>query len=107
MEGNTYTLLDTEILLNQGIVAKEKTNFETQMILNHKQAIGFIIDNPDLFKNKLTYSTIEEIHNRIAFNLGIASGLRHKVVQITASNYQPLAIPAKIKKNSRPNSRNY
>ena len=39
-------MLDTEILLNQGIVAKEKTNFETQMVLNHKQAIGFIIDNP-------------------------------------------------------------
>ena len=87
-------------MLNHGIVAKGKTNFETQMVLNPKQAFDFIIDNPDLFKNKLACSTIEEIHNRIAFNLGIASGLRRKVVQITTSNYQPTTIPAQIKRSS-------
>ena len=49
LEGNSYTLLDTELLLKSNIRAKNKTNFETQMILNHGQAMAFIIDNPRCF----------------------------------------------------------
>ncbi|MEI8073061.1 MAG: hypothetical protein WCH00_03155, partial [Candidatus Saccharibacteria bacterium] len=48
LEGNTYTLLDTQLLLLEGVKAKNKTEFETQMILNHKDAIRFIIENKEL-----------------------------------------------------------
>ena len=97
LEGNTYSLLDTELLLLQGIRAKNKTNFETQMILNHKAAIEFIIEHPELFTDKITFAAVEEIHKLISYNLGIDFGIRKRVVKISASNYEPLAAPAKLR----------
>ena len=44
LEGNTYSLLETERLLELGEVAEGKNRRETQMILNHKAAIEFIVD---------------------------------------------------------------
>ena len=97
LEGNTYTLLDTQLLLVEGVKAKNRTEFETQMILNHKNAIAFIVENKDLFVDKLTFSTVEELHKIIGYNLGIEKGVRKKLVKITASNYTPLANPHQIK----------
>ena len=97
LEGNTYSLLDTELLLLRGVQAKNKTNFETQMILNHKSAIEFIIGHPELFKNAITFASVEEIHKRISYNLGIRSGIRRRVVKISASNYEPPTSPAKLR----------
>ncbi len=45
LEGNTYSYLDTEILIKYNNSAEWKTQVETQMILNHKNAIKYIIDN--------------------------------------------------------------
>jgi Fic/DOC family len=97
LEGNTYTLLDTQLLLTEGVTAKNRTQFETQMILNHKDAVAFIIENRDLFTNKLVFSTIEELHRIIGDNLGIESGVRKKLVRISASNYIPLAGPQQLR----------
>jgi Fic family protein len=97
LEGNTYTLLDTQLLLVEGIKAKNKTDFETQMILNHKNAIAFIIENPELFSNDVLFSTVEELHRIIGNNLGIEAGIRKKLVRISASNYVPLANPYQLK----------
>jgi Fic family protein len=44
LEGNTYSYLDTEVLIKYGERAEGKTAFETQMILNHKEVIKYIID---------------------------------------------------------------
>jgi len=44
LEGNTYSYLDTEVLIKYGESAEGKTVFETQMILNHKEVIKYIID---------------------------------------------------------------
>jgi Fic family protein len=100
LEGNTYTLLDTQLLLLEGIKAKNRTEFETQMILNHKNAIAFIVENIDLFGNNLTFRTVEELHKIIGFNLGIQPGIRKIIVQITASNYQPLSSPQLLRENA-------
>ena len=97
LEGNTYTLLDTQLLLVEGIKAKDRTEFETQMILNHKNAIAFIVENQSLFEDKLTFSTVEELHKIIGYNLGIEKGVRKKLVKITASNYTPLANPHQLR----------
>lgn len=91
LEGNTYTLLDTQLLITEGIKAKNKTEFETQMILNHKNAVMFIMENPDLFMGNITFSTVEELHRIIGYNLGIESGIRKKIVHISASNYRPVS----------------
>ena len=100
LEGNTYTLLDTQLLLLEGIKAKNKTEFETQMILNHKDAIRFIIENKELFSSDIKFRTVEELHKLIGNNLGIATGVRKRIVKISASNYGPLSNPHILRKNA-------
>lgn len=100
LEGNSYTLLDTQILLVEGVKAKNRTEFETQMILNHKNAISFIVENQELFKDKLAFRTVEELHNIIGYNLGIEKGIRKKLVKITASNYTPIANPRQLREHA-------
>ncbi|HUD10396.1 MAG TPA: Fic family protein [Candidatus Saccharimonadales bacterium] len=99
LEGNTYTLLDTQLLLLEGIKAKNRTEFETQMILNHKDAVAFIVENKELFGKRIKFRTIEELHKIIGKNLGIATGIRKKLVRITASNYEPLSNPHQLREN--------
>lgn len=99
LEGNTYSLLDTELLVREGLRAKGKTDFETQMILNHKQAIDFIRDNANLFRSRIKPSTVIELHKIIGFNIGIKSGVRKKVVHISSSNYQPEPNPHKLRES--------
>lgn len=100
LEGNTYTLLDTKLLLTEGVRAKNRTDFETQMILNHKDAIVFVIENPELFNQKIEFKSVEELHRIIGYNLGIESGVRKKIVRISASNYEPLAGPQQIREQA-------
>ena len=97
LEGNTYSLLDTQLLLTEGIKPTNRTEFETQMILNHKDAIAFALENKDLFEGDIVFSTVEELHRIVGRNLGINSGVRSKAVRITASNYIPPETPAKIR----------
>ena len=97
LEGNTYSLLDTELLLLKGVRAKGKTDFETQMILNHKAAIEFIVEHPGMFTGEIAFSTVEEIHRHIGYNLGIEPGIRRRTVKISASNYEPPANPGKLR----------
>ncbi|HET9721633.1 MAG TPA: Fic family protein [Candidatus Saccharimonadales bacterium] len=97
LEGNTYSLLDTQLLLSQGLRAKNRTDFETQMIINHKDAVAFIIQNSELFGNNLKFGTVEELHRIIGYNLGIASGIRKKQVGVIASNYQPMDSPHQLR----------
>lgn len=100
LEGNTYTLLDTQLLLTEGVKAKGRTEFETQMILNHKDAVAFIIENADLFKDKIAFSTVEELHRIIGRNLGISTGIRERLVRISASNYTPPSSPQKLREGA-------
>ena len=51
IEGNTYSLLDTELLIKENIEAKGHKKEEALMILNHKNALEFIFENKDYFKN--------------------------------------------------------
>jgi Fic family protein len=93
IEGNTYTLLDTERLLREGIPAKGKTEHEAQMILNHKDAFAFSRENP---VTALSLAYVEEIHRLLVRNLGVAKGLRKGEVGITGATYRPLVIPQQL-----------
>lgn len=97
LEGNTYTLLDTRLLLTQGIRAKGKTEFETQMILNHKRAIDFIIENPEQFNYHISFAAVKELHKIIGYNLGISGGVRNRLERISVSNYVPLSNPHQLR----------
>lgn len=47
LEGNTYSLLEAERLISFGQAAEGKDALETQMILNHKQAIEFLVESAE------------------------------------------------------------
>ena len=89
IEGNTYTLLETERLLRESKTAEGKSKEEAVMLLNHKDALSFILDNPD-YLQELTVSNIEDIHQLLTKDLSIDKGLRHHRVGITGTNYHPL-----------------
>lgn len=69
-------MLDTLLLLTEGIKPKNRTEFETQMILNHKNAVAFIVENPEEFSGTIRFAAVEELHRIIGDNLGIDNGVR-------------------------------
>ena len=89
IEGNTYSLLETERLLRESKTADGKTKEEAVMLLNHKDALRFILDNPD-YLMQLTVSHIEDIHQLLTKDLSVDRGFRHRRVGITGTNYHPL-----------------
>ncbi len=99
LEGNTYSLLETEQLLADGAHSDERDPLETQMILNHKGAIEFLVEGADeIGFNPLT---IRNLHALLSENLlpdPAASGrLRAHAVGISGSVFYPLNDPHQIK----------
>ncbi|MEI7676455.1 MAG: Fic family protein [Bacteroidales bacterium] len=89
IEGNTYSLLETERLLKDKETAAGKTKEEAIMLLNHKDAIDFIVENPD-YLVPLTISKIEDIHSLLIKELAVDKNLRKRRVGISGTNYRPL-----------------
>lgn len=89
IEGNTYSLLETERLLREKETASGKTKEEAVMLLNHKDAIDFIVANPD-YLNPLTVAKIEDIHSMLIKDLAVEKNLRTRRVGISGTNYRPL-----------------
>lgn len=89
IEGNTYSLLETERLLKEKETAAGKTKEEAIMLLNHKDALDFIIENND-YLNPLNVSKIEDIHSILTKELAVERNLRKRRVGISGTNYKPL-----------------
>jgi Fic/DOC family len=94
LEGNTYSLLETERLLELNEAAQGKPAFETQMILNHRNAIEFLIQSAtdeDVGVNK---QTIRNLHALLADNLLLdpeaVGRLRTGAMGVGGSVYLPL-----------------
>jgi Fic family protein len=98
LEGNTYSLLDTRQLIEHGKIAEGKAAIETQMILNHKSAIEFLIHNSDTIG--FNRHSILNLHSALSENLlanpADEGRLRQHSVNIGKSVYHPLSIPQKI-----------
>ena len=98
LEGNTYSLLDTERLLELGEEAEGKQQLEAQMILNHKEAIEFLVEDAGMIG--FNRRTILNLHALLADNLLAdprATGrLRHVAVGIEGSVFHPLEAPPLI-----------
>lgn len=98
LEGNTYSLLDTERLFKAGGAPEGKSAQETQMILNHKQAIEYLVEGA----GELTLSpgTVRALHGMLSDNLlpdpADEGRLRQSPVSISDSVYVPLAVPQLI-----------
>ena len=98
LEGNTYSLLDTARLIELGEEAEEKDRLEAQMILNHKDAIEFLVNAAeDVGFNRYT---ILNLHALLADNLlpdpAAAGRLRQIAVGIGGSVFHPLEVPQLI-----------
>lgn len=89
IEGNTYSLLETERLLKEKETASGKTKEEAIMLLNHKDALDFILEHPD-YLYPLKVSKIEDIHSLLTKELDVERNLRKRRVGITGTNYKPL-----------------
>lgn len=100
IEGNTYSLLETERLLKEKETAAGKTKEEAIMLLNHKEAIDFIIENPT-YVTPLTIAGIEDIHSILIKDLNIDRNIRKRRVGITGTNYKPLDNEYQIKEALR------
>jgi Fic family protein len=98
LEGNTYSLLDTRRLIEFGEEAQGGSRLETQMILNHKDAIAFLVGAAD--EIGFNRYTILNLHGILAQNLlsdeAAAGRLRRIAVGIESSSFHPLEVPQLI-----------
>jgi hypothetical protein len=88
IEGNTYTLLETEQLLLRQEEAQGHPKTEAIMILNHKKALDHILTNTSSYQI-LTVDKILEIHSILINGLGVSTGIRGQQVGISGTNYLP------------------
>jgi len=88
IEGNTYSLLETEELIKKQKEAIGHTRKEAIMILNHKTVFDLILESKSRFR-KLNIADIRFIHTVLTKDLSIDQGLRKKPVGITGTRYHP------------------
>jgi Fic/DOC family len=98
LEGNTYSLLDTTRLIELGETAEGRDRLEAQMIVNHKEAIEFLVNEADgIGFNRYT---ILNLHGILAQNLlpdpAAPGRLRRMGVGIGKSTFHPLEVPQLI-----------
>ncbi len=89
IEGNTYSLLETEKLLKEKQTASGKTKEEAVMLLNHKDALDFILAEPE-YLQEISTRRIEELHTLLVKELDVDKGIRKRRVGVTGTNYRPL-----------------
>ena len=98
LEGNTYSRLDTERLIAFGQAAEGKDALETQMILNHKQAIEYLVLSPD--NASVQTDTLIALHAFLSDGLmadpSAVGRVRRRPVEIGGSVYLPMALPQRL-----------
>jgi fido (protein-threonine AMPylation protein) len=97
IEGNTYSLLETEELLKTSKEAQGHDALEARMILNHKAALDAVLARREDFR-KLTIDGVLHIHRELVNGLGINPGIRTQPVGITGTAYLPPDDPADIRR---------
>jgi hypothetical protein len=98
LEGNTYSLLDTKRLIELGEAVEGRDRFEAQMIINHKDAIEFLVNDAQVIG--FNRYTILNLHGILAQNLladpSAPGRLRRMGVGIEKSTFHPLELPQLI-----------
>lgn len=99
LEGNTYSRLDTQKLVEEGITAEGKVHEETVMIMNHKEAILFLVENAqDIELNSLTIRNLHHLLSQdLLANPAACGNIRSVEVNIGQSTYKPLSNPHQLK----------
>ncbi|GLH71313.1 hypothetical protein GETHPA_28460 [Geothrix rubra] len=98
LEGNTYSLLDTAQLVRAGQQAEGKDIKETQMILNHKAAIEYLVEQAEQISFNL--HTLRNLHALLSENLlgdpADSGRLRVGAVGVLGTAYRPMEVPSLI-----------
>ena len=98
LEGNTYTRLETQYLIEFGRAAEGKDQREAQMILNHKAAIEMLVESVnDVGFNAFTF---KNLHAQLSENLlgdPMMSGrLRTQIVDVQGTVFHPISVSQQI-----------
>jgi hypothetical protein len=103
LEGNTYSRLDTQNLIELSQVAEGKDRRETQMILNHKAAIEFLVEQAeDIGFNTFTFFNLHALLSENLLADPLEGGrLRHRLVEVSGTVFHPLGIPQQIEQYFR------
>lgn len=98
LEGNTYSLIETKQLLDTGKPIAGRSIEDTTMILNHKNAIEFLVENSDIIDfNNFTICNLHAcLADKLLSNPRAYGQVRNLVVGIQGSCYQPLNIPTQL-----------
>jgi Fic family protein len=91
LEGNTYSWIETERLLLEGISSEHKLDEERVMILNHKEAIRFLVDQAQ--KISPSVASIKTLHYLLSDGLvppADSGQVRKNAVRISGTTYSPL-----------------
>jgi len=97
LEGNTYSLLETERLIKEGEIAEGRNALDTQMILNHKAAIEFLVASAsDTGFNRFTILNLHALLSDNLLDPNASGRLRTVPVVIGGTVYTPLAVPQRI-----------
>ncbi|MEY2685384.1 MAG: hypothetical protein RJA09_2528 [Pseudomonadota bacterium] len=98
LEGNTYSRLDTQNLIEFGQIARGKAAIETQMILNHKAAIEMLIEGVnEVGFDAFTFKNLHAVLSQDLMRDPLSSGrLRRRPVEVSGTVFHPLALPQVI-----------
>lgn len=100
LEGNTYSLLDTKRLLLEGTSAADKLDEEKIMILNHKEAIRYLVDSaPSIDVSTQTICTLHYLLADGLVEAKYAGKVRDHAVRISGSTYMPFEDPNQLRQS--------
>ena len=88
IEGNTYSLLETEELIKGRQEAAGHDHSEATMILNHKKAFDMILESSEKFK-EISAHDIRTVHSVLVEGMNIEKNTRERAVGITGTTYLP------------------
>ncbi len=96
IEGNTYSLLETERLFREKKEAQGKSKKDAAMLLNHKDALDYLLAHNGI-AGEINLRLLEEIHSLLIKDLGVGRNIRTRTVGITGTAYKPLDNAYQIK----------
>jgi hypothetical protein len=101
LEGNTYTRLDTQNLIELGQAAPGKDLRDAQMILNHKSAIELLVEQADdVGFNTFTFFNLHALlSDNLLADPGESGRLRQRIVEVSGTVFHPLGVPQQIDDN--------
>ena len=90
MEGNTLTLMETKVVLEDGVSVGGKELREIYEVINHKKAYDYV--KRCIAANKpLTENTIKDLHAILTENIIVGGIYRNQEVRISGAGFTPPA----------------